>query len=144
MSGFRQTTHLAPKWWEANRFPLAEMLLPRPIARVYSDLQSLNCNSEIVRALKKERFLKQTWWHNVNWTDMNVFIVFCSFRVNIRSVCHRNVDVFDCRVLPQTLLGVLYNIWAIIPNIVYFSNPPKFCLCSICDLDIFDKGIMNL
>ena len=75
---------------------------------------------------------------------MNLFIVFFSFRVNIRSVCHRNVDVFDCRVLPQTPLGVLYNIWDIIPNIGYFSNPPKFCICSICDLDIFGKGIMNL
>ena len=52
----RQNPHLASKWWEPGRFPLAEMPVPRPLARVYSDLWSLNCNSETQWALKKERF----------------------------------------------------------------------------------------
>lgn len=59
---------------------------------------------------------------------MFLFIVFFLFHVNIHSVCCRSVDVFDCRVLIPTPLGVLDNIWYSILNMFCFKNSSKFCI----------------
>ena len=63
----RQSPHHASKWWDPGRFPLAEMPLPRPHAWVYSDLCSLNCNSETQWALQKERFFETNLVAQCEW-----------------------------------------------------------------------------
>ena len=145
----RQNPQLASKWWEPGRFPLAEMPLPRPLARVYSDLWSLNCNSETQWTLKKERFSETNLVAQCEWNGWICLYFFPRFHVIICLVCCRNVDVVDCRLLPQTRVGfyiihgaivlnILDNVWAIILN---FKITPYSAFTASVTLRFLAKGL---
>ena len=84
------------------------------------------------------------------WMEgMNLFIFSLPFHVVIGSVCCRNVDVVDCRLLPQTWAGfyiihgaiglnILDNVWAISLN---FKITPYSAFTASAPLRFLAKGL---
>ena len=111
---------------------------------LFSQLQFWNPVSSAKGKVFWNKFGSTVWMEG-----MNLFIFSLPSHVIIGSVCCRNVDVVDCRLLPQTWAGfyiihgaiglnILDNVWAISLN---FKITPYSAFTASAPLRFLAKGL---